>query len=110
MSDWDLRPRVDQLLARRPRLAGLLLVLASGLMIAWNSYFESAERAVPEYYPAAYVVAYPAVFLGAWMAITGRSGIDDRPTKAWWVVGVVVGLLVSLAYAMVCMRRAHPSF
>jgi len=108
VSDRDLRAGIEQLLAKRPRLTGLLLVLLSGVMIAWNNYFESAERALPGYYPAAYVFGYPAVFLGTWLVITGRSGRDDRPLKTWWVVGIVVGMLVSLAYGIVCMRRAHP--
>ena len=108
MPDWDFPAALRKFQNRRPRLAGLVTVLAAGVMIGWNYLAESGSGPMRGYYyPAAYVIAYPGVFLGLWMLITGRSAIGEARRPGWWLAGAVIGTLAALAYGIYALHRAH---
>lgn len=108
MPDWDLPAALGKFQSRRPRLAGLVTILAAGVLIGWNALAESGSGPMRGYYyPAAYVIAYPGVFLGLWMLITGRSAIGEGRRPGWWLAVAAIGTLAALAYGIYALHSAH---
>jgi len=107
--DWDVPAAFRKFHARRPRLAGLVTILAGATMVAWNALAESGSGPMRGYYyPAAYVIAYPGLFLGLWIMITGRSPMGEGPRPGWWLAVALTGTLAAVAYGIYALHRANP--
>lgn len=109
MPNWDVPAAFKRFHAGRPRLAGLVTIVAAGVLIAWNNLAESGSGPMRGYYyPAAYVITYPGIFLGLWMLLTGRSVTSEGRPPGWWLAVALTGVLAALAYGIYALLHAHP--
>jgi hypothetical protein len=107
--DWDVPAAFKKFHARRPRLAGLVTMTAAAVMMAWNYAAETGVGPMHGYYyPAAYLIAYPGLFIGLWIVITGRSVSGEQRPPGWWLAVAGIGLLGALAYGIYALLQAHP--
>lgn len=110
MPNWDFPAAFRKFHTRQPRLAGLVTIVAAGVLLGWNYLAESGSGPMRGYYyPAAYVITYPGAFAGLWTLITGRSPLGEGRRPGWWLTVAVTGTLAALAYGIYALYRAHGS-
>lgn len=108
MANFDLREGLNNLMAKKPRLAGLLTIALAGALLAWNAYSMSMNGPLRGYYPAVYLFGYPGVLVGVWILLTGRARPDETGIgPRWWVLGSFAIVLGGMGYGLYQLHTVH---
>jgi hypothetical protein len=108
VANFDFRAGINNLLARRPRLSGLLTIALAGVLIGWNAYSMSMTGPLRGYYRSAYLVGYPGVLAGVWFLLTGRARPDETGIgPRWWVLGSLCVVLGGIGYGLYDLHTVH---
>lgn len=88
--------------ARSPRFMGSAMI---GVGIGVCALNLAMIALLDIYFGALFVVGMPAVFIGAWTLLTGRTQSAGREkAPRWWTIGfyvsLAIGLLAGLGFAM----------
>ena len=98
-----------ELVVRRPRVAGCLLMTLTAILSAVNAHAESRQSAwAPSgsYYPSFYIFGYPGALFGAWLLVVGWPEKSPR----WWLLGTALVLVGGFAWGCYALQRSHPYF